>query len=423
MRHLIIGAGPAGVLAAEQLRKLDPTGTVTIVGDEPEPPYSRMAIPYLLVDRIDESGTYLRKEPGHYDRLGIEVLQDRVIAVDPAKRSVTLAGGGSRSWDKLLVAAGATPVSPPIPGIDLEGVSPCWTLADARDIARRARKSASVVLIGAGFIGSIILESLARRGVDLTVIELEDRMVPRMLNHEAGGLLRRWCEQHGVTVRVAAKVVAIEPGQGGKALRVLVEGGDAIAADLVIRATGVRPNTGFLDGSGITTDRGVVVDEYLAASVPDVYAAGDVAQASDFSTGARVVQAIQPTAVEHGRAAALYMARGHGHPQRGTINMNVLDTLGLVSSSFAQWMGVDGGDSAELKDADRFRYLNLQFKDDVLVGATALGLTDHVGVLRGLIQSRTRLGAWKGKLQADPTRLVEAYLANTLPVGHNAHVI
>ena len=166
-----------------------------------------------------------------------------------------------------------------------------------------------------------------------------------------------------------------------------------------------------------------MVDEYLAASVPDVYAAGDVAQAHDFSTGAGVVQAIQPTAVEHGRAAALYMARGHGHPQRGTVNMNVLDTLGLVSTSFAQWMGVKGGDSAELKDTDRFRYLNLQFQDDVLVGATALGLTDHVGVLRGLIQGRTRLGAWKKKLVADPTRVMEAYLGCTLPVGHNAHVI
>jgi NAD(P)H-nitrite reductase large subunit len=423
MQHVIIGAGPAGVLAAEQLRKLDPEGAVTIVGDEPEPPYSRMAIPYLLVDRIDEAGTYLRKDPGHYDRLGIEVLQDRVTAVDPAARSVTLAKGGSRSWDKLLIATGATPLTPPIPGVDLDGVSACWTLADARRIAERARKAASVVLIGAGFIGSIILESLARRGVHLTVVELEDRMVPRMLNQQASGLLRRWCERHGVDVRVSARVQAIEQARGDKPLNVLLEGGDSIAADLVIRATGVRSNTGFLAGSGITTDRGIVVDDYLAASAPDVYAAGDVAQGRDFSTGASVVQAIQPTAVEHGRAAALYMARGHGQPQRGTINMNVLDTLGLVSSSFAQWMGVEGGDSAELSDPDRFRYLNLQFQDDVLVGATALGLTDHVGVVRGLIQGRTRLGGWTKKLKADPTRLMEAYLASTLPVGHNAHVI
>jgi len=382
-----------------------------------------MAIPYLLIDRIDEQGTYLRKDPAHYDKLGIEVLQDRVSWVDAKRHSVTLAGGARLSWDKLLIATGATPTAPPIPGVDLAGVSACWTLADAREIAARAVKGRSVVLIGAGFIGCIILESLARRGVNLTVVELEERMVPRMLNDKAAGMVRRWCEERGVTVRTSASVQGIEKVNGGKPLRVLVEGGGSLAADLVIRATGVRSNVGFLEGSGIATDRGVVVDAHLAASVPDVYAAGDVAQGRDFSTGQFVVQAIQPTAVEHGRAAALHMARGHGRPQRGTVNMNVLDTLGLVSSSFAQWMGVDGGDSAELDDPARFRYLNLQFQDDVLVGATALGLTDHVGVVRGLIQSRTRLGGWKQKLEADPTRLMEAYLATTMPVGHNAHVI
>jgi len=423
MRHVIIGAGPAGVVAAEQLRKFDPQGTVTLIGDEPEPPYSRMAIPYLLMDRIGEPGTYLRKDPGHYDKLGIDVIRSRVTTVDAKARSVTLAGGGKQSYDKLLIASGASPVAPPIPGLDRDGVCACWTLADARRIIERAHKGSSVVLIGAGFIGCIILEALAARGVKLTVVELEDRMVPRMLNATAGGMVRRWCESRGVTVRVSSQVEAIEGAKGAQPLRVLLGGGDAIPADLVIQATGVQSNTGFLEGSGIATERGILVNEFLAASVPDVYAAGDVAQGRDFSTGAYVVQAIQPTAVEHGRIAALHMARGHGHAQRGTLNMNVLDTLGLVSSSFAQWMGVKGGDSAELNDPGRFRYINLQFQEDVLVGATALGLTDHVGVLRGLIQGKTALGPWKKKLQADPTRLMEAYLSTTMPVGHNAYVI
>jgi NAD(P)H-nitrite reductase large subunit len=423
MRQVIIGAGPAGVVAAEQLRKLDPRGTVTLIGDEPEPPYSRMAIPYLLMDRIGEPGTYLRKDPAHYDKLRIDVIRARVTAVDPKGKSVTLAGGGKQSYDKLLIASGASPIAPPIPGMDREGVCACWTLADARKIIEGAHKGSSVVLIGAGFIGCIILEALAARGVNLTVVELEDRMVPRMLNATAAGMVRSWCEHRGVTVRVASRVEAIEGAKGAPPLRVLLEGGDAIVADLVIQATGVRSNTSFLEGSGIATERGIVVDEFLAASVADVYAAGDVAQGRDFSTGAYVVQAIQPTAVEHGRIAALHMARGHSHPQRGTLNMNVLDTLGLVSSSFAEWMGVKGGDSAELKDPERFRYINLQFQDDVLVGATALGLTDHVGVIRGLIQGKARLGPWKKKLQADPIRLMEAYLATTLPIGHNAYVI
>jgi NADPH-dependent 2,4-dienoyl-CoA reductase/sulfur reductase-like enzyme len=411
------------VIAAEHLRKYDPQGEITLIGDEPEPPYSRMAIPYLLMERIDERGTYLRKDPAHFEQLGIEVVRDRVTAIDTESKHVKLAGGGSTAYDRLLIATGASPIVPRIPGVDNERVHACWTLEDARRIAAGAGKGSSVVLIGAGFIGCIILEALAERGVDLTVVELEDRMVPRMLNETAGGLLGSWCEQRGVKLRVSSRVAAIEPGTGGRPLRVVIEGGESIAADIVIRATGVHSNIDFLEGSGIDTDRGVRVNEYLETSVPGVYAAGDVAESRDFSTGAYVVQAIQPTAVEHGRAAALYMARGHGHPQRGTLNMNVLDTLGLVSSSFAQWMGVAGGDSAELVDAGSFRYLNLQFQEDVLVGATALGLTDHVGVIRGLIQGRTRLGAWKNKLMADPTRLMEAYLASTLPVGRNTYVI
>ena len=423
MRHLIIGAGPAGVVAAEHLRKYDPDGTVTLIGEEPEPPYSRMAIPYLLVDRIDERGTYLRKDPAHFAALGIDVVQDRVTAVDTAVKAVTLARGRTTPYDRLLIATGASPVVPPIPGVDRDGVHACWTLEDARRIAQRARKGSSVVLIGAGFIGCIILEALAERGVNLTVVELEGRMVPRMLNRTAAGMVRRWCENQGISVKVDSRVTSIEAGAGGSLLRVHLDGGEQLPADLVIRATGVVPNAAFLTGSGIVTRRGVVVDEYLRTSAPDVYAAGDVAEGRDFTTGTFIVQAIQPTAVEHGRAAALYMARGHGHPQRGTLNMNVLDTHGLISTSFGQWMGVDGGDSAELVDERDFRYVNLQFQDDVLVGATTLGLTDHVGVIRGLIQSRTRLGAWKKKLVADPARLMEAYLSATMPVGRNTYVI
>ncbi len=114
---------------------------------------------------------------------------------------------------------------------------------------------------------------------------------------------------------------------------------------------------------------------------------------------------------------------GRTQTHRGNLNMNVLDTLGLISSSFGAWMGVEGGDSAELLDAGRFRYLNLQFEDDRLVGASNLGLTEHVGVIRGLIQTRVRLRGWKQKLVQNPTRVMEAYLANTLAIGHNAGVL
>lgn len=421
MHHVIIGTGPAGVIAAETLGKLDPACTITLIGDEPEPPYSRMAIPYYLIDRIDERGTYLRKTDGHFEARNIELRRDRVTAVEPARGTVSLQDGGELGYDRLLIATGSRPAVPPIPGLDLPGVHTCWTLADARNIARRARPGARVVLMGAGFIGCIILEALATRAADLTVVEMENRMVPRMMNDKAGDLIQRWCEGKGVRVFTSTRVEGIEPGQGDHPLLVKLDNGPTLGAELLICATGVRPNVEFLQGSGIGTDHGVRVNERLETNLPGVYAAGDVAQGLDFSTRQYSVQAIQPTAAEHGRIAANNMAgRTQGH--RGSINMNVLDTLGLISTSFGLWMGVDGGDATELYDPQRYRYLNLQFEDDRLVGASSLGLTGRMGVIRGLIQTGVRLKDWKERLMRDPTRLMEAYLACIRPLGHTARI-
>ncbi len=412
MQHVIIGPGAAGVAAAEAIRRFDAASTVTLIGDEPEPPYSRMAIPYYLVGQVDEDGTHIRSDSGHFASIGIDVRRGRVEQVDTDTRTLSLADGGRLSYDRLLIATGSSPVRLPIPGIDLPGVVNCWTLEDARKIIAVCKPGKRVVLIGAGFIGCIILEALARSGADLTVVEAENRMVPRMMNETSGGLIKRWCENQGVSVRTSARVQAIEQADASTGtLRVILESGEALDADMVISATGVRPNTGFLQGSGIDVDNGILVNDRLQTNVHDVFAAGDVCQGLDFSTGVRSVQAIQPTATEHGPVAAANMC-GLDLAHQGSINMNVLDTLGLISSSFGLWMGVDGGDDAELSDPERFKYLNLQFEDDVLVGASSLGLTNHVGVLRGLIQSRIRLKGWKDRLQQDPTRIMEAYMAS-----------
>jgi NADPH-dependent 2,4-dienoyl-CoA reductase/sulfur reductase-like enzyme len=188
MHHAIIGAGPAGIVAAETLRKLDREAKITVIGDEPEPPYSRMALPYYLIDKIDERGTYLRKDGDHFQNYHTGIRQDRVTGVEPDRKRVILQSGGNLNYDKLLIATGSRPVSPPVEGIDSPGVYTCWTLEDARQIIKLAQPGAKVVLMGAGFIGCIILEALATRGVDLTVVERENRMVPRMMNEKTGNL-------------------------------------------------------------------------------------------------------------------------------------------------------------------------------------------------------------------------------------------
>ncbi len=412
MNYVILGAGPAGVTAAETIRQQDKNGRITLIGGEPEPPYSRMAIPYLLHGNIEERGTYLRQKDSHYDDLCVEYRMARAGGIDPARRLLYISGADPITYDRLLIATGASPVIPKMQGSNLDGVVNCWTLADAREILKRADKGAPVVLVGAGFIGSIVLEALYQRGCDLTVVEVAPRMVARMMDETAGGMLGRWCEEKGVKVHTNTKVEAIRQTgtNGSTSLAVKLSTGAELPAKLVVLAAGVRSNAGFLVGSGIGVNWGIKVNQFLETTAPGVYAAGDCCEAVDISTGKPDMLAIQPVAVEHGRLAGLNMA-GVRTPHRGSLNMNVLDTMGLISSSFGLWQGKPGGETASLTNQAGYQYLKLNFEGDRLIGAQCVGMTDHVGILRGLIQTGHRLGAWKDRLMDSPERLREAYVA------------
>jgi NAD(P)H-nitrite reductase large subunit len=448
MRHLILGAGPAGIIAAETIRKHAPYDSITVVGDEPEPPYSRMAIPYLLVGNVEENGTYLRRDPDQFRKLNITVLRQRAVSVDAARRTATLDNGNILGFETLLIATGSNPVRPPVPGMDLPGVQPCWTLENARHIQELARPGAKVLQMGAGFIGCIIMEALAARGVELTVVEMGDRMVPRMMGSTAGHMIKRWCEKKGVRVFTGTRVEAIEatatavptaasassggllskvasllgfgeaaapaPSQAANApahsMKVRLSNGQILDADLVISATGVKPNVAFLKDSGIECGQGVLADERLQTNVPGIFAAGDCAEAFDLATRERVISAIQPNAADQAYVAAMNML-GRGAVLKRVPQINVLDTLGLISASFGAWEGVPGGQQAELTDESGFKHLSLQFDGERLVGCNSIGWTEHVGVMRGLVEGRVRLGEWRDKLIADPTKLAEAYIA------------
>jgi len=427
MKHVILGAGPAGIIAAETIRKHAPNDEIVVIGDEPEAPYSRMAIPYLLIGKVGEEGTHLRHGVDHYAKLNITLRRARAKHVDVQGRAVDLDDGTTVVFDRLLIATGSSPASPPIPGIRGPGVHTCWTLEDARAIAKLAQPGAKVLQMGAGFIGCIIMEALAMRGVELTVVEMGDRMVPRMMGPTAGTMIKDWCEAKNVKVHTGARVEAIERPEPGildkladmaglkpkhktAPMSVKLSTGERLEADLVISATGVRPNIGFLENSGIICLVGVLTDEHLQTNVPGIYAAGDCAEAFDKVSGTTIVSAIQPNAAEQARVAALNMV-GQKAELKGVTQINVLDTLGLISASFGKWDGVPGGQHVELTDLAAGRHLSLQFAGDQLVGCNSIGWTEHVGVMRGLVEGEVRLGEWKDKLMQDPTLLMEAYIA------------
>ncbi len=408
MKHVIIGAGAAGITAADQLRKLDAEASITVLDGEGEVPYARMAIPYLLSNKISEDGTHLRHDPDHYRDLHIDIEKLRAAAVDTAARTVRLADGRLIPYDRLLIATGSVPSREKIEGMDLPGVHTCWTLADARAIVAEVRPGARVVQMGAGFVGSIIIEPLVSRGARLTILVRSGRMVSRMMPPRASEMIASWCEAKGV--RIMGKTQAERIERDGDALKVTLTTGETLAADVYLSVVGVKPGTGFLAGSGIAIESGILVDEHLRTNVPGVYAVGDVAESRDRLYGQYQINAIQPNAVEQARIAAVNMAGGDTE-FIGSLAINILDTLGLISCSFGQWQGEEGGRSVEVVDAAKHQYLSLQFGGDHLVGATTVGFTDHVGALRGLIQGKVKLGEWRERLLADPSLFMEAYLA------------
>jgi NADPH-dependent 2,4-dienoyl-CoA reductase/sulfur reductase-like enzyme len=443
MHHIIIGAGPAGVIAAETIRKHAPHDDITLVGEEKEAPYSRMAIPYLLVGHIAEQGTHLRKSAAHFKELKINVVQAQVNRVQAASKTIALSNGQNMQYDRLLIATGSTPMRPPIPGMDLPGIYSCWTLADARAIMDKVKPGSRVLQMGAGFIGCIIMEALAARveshkAGKLSIVEMGDRMVPRMMGPAAGGMIKNWVQSKGVDVFTGAKVESISAGgasEGGLLGKIAsavgfgssgsgshaplvakLSAGQTIEADVIICATGVKPTIGFLKDSGITCKIGILTDDHMQTNMHGVYAAGDCAEAFDHFTGAQVVSAIQPNAADQARIAALNMV-GQNASLKQVTQINVLDTLGLVSTSFGSWQGVTGGEQIEIKDDKGYKLLNMQFKGDVMVGCNSIGWIDHVGALRGLVEGKVKLGDWKATLKADPTQLMAAYLATAQAQG------
>lgn len=410
MRHVIIGAGPAGITAAETLRQMDAACEIVLVGDEPEAPYGRMALPYLLQGAVDEAGLGLRPSPEHLHQLGVGFEQGRAAAVAPANHQVRLEDGRSLDYDRLLLACGARPVTPEIQGRDHEGVCTCWSLADARAIRKQIGPASKVVLVGAGFIGCTVLDALAHCSVELTVVELADDMLPRTLNATAAALVRGWCERRGVRVLTKTSVVAITAQSGSPPLRVSLDGSPDCEAHLVVLATGTRPAVDFLAGSGLAVESGVVADQHLCTSDPDVFVAGDAAQGPSLHGGGRSVHGVQPVAAEHGRVAGLNMA-GRSVAYGGGLPMNLLDTLGLVSCTVGRTSGNGETDIAEALDRRTCRYLRLAFDGERLAGATTVGHEEILGPLRGLIQTGRDLGPWKGRLMQSPERAAEAFAA------------
>jgi NAD(P)H-nitrite reductase large subunit len=412
-RHLIVGGGTAGMNAMRTIREEErERSEITLVSTEK--PYSRMVLPYYLDRSIAESHVFTATA-AVLAQWGVKTLLGRRATQLDVKANVcTLDDGTKLEYDDCMIATGSSPVRAPVPGADGRGVHSFWTLDQCRDLIAQTTPGSHVVMVGAGFISFTILNSILALGAKLTIVEIAPRILPRMIDATGAELTERWLIDHGVAVRAGAKLTAIEDAEGRK--RLTFAEGPEIVADVVIMATGIRTNLEWLKDSGITIDRGIVVDDRLRSNVPNVYAAGDIAQGRELIGGAGAVHAIEPTAQEHGRVVGANMA-GRDVRYAGSLLMNIVEVCHLDIASFGAWDD-SAAESVSAVKPERPAYRKLLFTGDRLTGAIILGrstdiwTTNDVGMLKGLVQSQVSLARFKDHLRANPFDIKPAYIAS-----------
>ena len=378
MKVLIIGAGPAGIVAAETLRAADPLVDLDMVTSEPYPPYSPPAMAdFFLTGR---SETLYWKGLDVCDRLDITYhANTTVTAITPEQHVVATADGRTLHYDRLLIASGSH-LHAPVEGAELAGIHDFKSLRAAQGIVDRVRRSevTSALIVGAGFIGMEIALLLADLGVDVTVVGRRGWVMPRMLDPETAEIAGRAMERRGVTLRLGTEATRFIEGDG-RVAGVELASGEHMTADIYIAATGVKPNLDFVDGSGIAADWGLEVDRYLRTTAVDVWAAGDAVAAPDRMTGQPYVHAIFPNAVEQARVAAANLLGGNVE-YAGAETMNSLKHLGLPIMAVGS---VDAPDVLRWRDGDLLRKVFLD--SGRVVGFRFAGDISAGGIVRALM--------------------------------------
>jgi nitrite reductase (NADH) large subunit len=393
MRCVVIGTGPAGLTAAETLRRLDPSGSVVALSAEPFAPYSPAAMAdHFLTGR--DSTLYWRGTD-IAERLGVtERRETSVVAVDADNHEVVLAGGDRIGYEGLVLASGSR-LHAPLEGADRPGVLDFKSLRAATALVRRVREheARTALIVGNGFIGIELALTLADLGVDVTVIGRRTWVMPRVLDPVTSVIAERALRDRGVTLCLGVEADAFvgTPSVDG----VRLADGRTLTADLIVAATGVKPHTEYLGGSGVVTDWGVHVDDLLRTSVPGIVAAGDVAEARDWLTGDRFVHAIFPNAVAQGPLAAANLLGGD-LVYDGAEAMNSLKHLGVPIVA----MGTidDPDDILRWESGDELRSVYL--RQGTIVGAQLAGDIRSAGVYRSLMLRRANVSRFG-------TRLVE----------------
>lgn len=410
MKIVIVGAGGAGISAAQTIRQADENLPITVIAQERVGPYSPVSLPYLINGDLPLTRAG-RFAPDYFKRNKIEpVLGSSVCQVPPALHSITLANGKTLHYDKLIIASGAVPVSPPVEGIDLPGVFFLDILRRTRLIKEYLRKHRvrQAVVIGAGFTGLEAALALRELGIEITVVELLERVLARILDPEIAENVRQLLSHEDIKLQLGQAVNKITGDRKVRGVR--LANNKRLECDMVIVAIGVKPNVEFLNGGDFRINRGIVVDEYQHVMTtqgklsPDIYAAGDVAETKDFLTNLPTTSAIWINAVEQGRIAALNIL-GKQIPYEGAVSINVLN----IKNTPITGMGLTETEARQ-KLKGNLEILNYQneakkgkfiLNDGQIIGFQGIGPWRNTGFIWSCLKKRADVSLLKKRLLKD----------------------
>ncbi len=389
MEYLIIGASIAGISAAKAIKELEPRADIMIISREGRRPYYRPLIPYLIEEERD---IYFHED----DIRNIKdfIVEGNVTGIDIRMKSVFLESGERIDFKKLLIATGSAPVIPDIPGIRSHGVFTMRTMKDALSIKEYSQGKRRAVIIGGGFVGIKTGIALMRRGIEVTIIEVMDRILKGRLDEEGSRIISSLLEGGGMKI-IAGEAIEEVMVNNGVVTGIRTVSGREFRADMVVVAMGSSPSIEPFRESGIRIGKGIVVDENLRAGVEYIYAAGDVVQSNDIITGVEGVSGLWTNAREMGSIAGRNMS-GENIRYEGFISvMNATEILGLPVIT----AGVIEDDGYEVyRERKDNIYRKLIFHNDRLIGAIFIGDTDYAGIYTNLIKNKIPVNRVKDRL-------------------------
>ena len=385
--YLIIGNGVAGTTAAENIRKTDKEGNITIMTSEELPFYHRIRLTEYISGEVAEDDLVARKKEWYGNQnINLE-LMTRITRAEDQEKVIITEDNRTLSYDRLLIATGSHSFIPPIKGSEKKGVFALRTIKDARDISAYAGKIEDVVLIGGGLLGLEAGNALRKLGKRVTVVEFFPRLLPRQLDVDGAKRLQGIMEEMGFSFRLDAKTQEITGGD--QVDGVLLEGGEALSSEMVIISAGVRPNMELAENLGLDHDKGIKVDEHLRTNRADIYAAGDVTEFKG------MVYGIWPAAMEQGKIAGNNMAGGD-MVYEGTVMANTLKVVGVDLASAGN---IDAENEFKSQVfTDEKIYKKIVIEDDRITGCIMLGDTKGFNKMTKAISERVDVSKIKDQI-------------------------